>query len=207
LVKNQILVAGLDEVGRGPWAGPIISCAYIEKISVSDVKITDSKKMNHAQREIAYERLTKAGFFGIGEATPQEIDQLGLSKAHKLSFKRAIAALIKSAKVKPDFIMIDGRDKIDLSVTHNIPFKTIIKGDLTVHVISCASIIAKVTRDRLMEKLSKKYPQYAFEKHKGYGTREHKNLLKKHGASAIHRCSYKPVQSFIHTKKSEKFSD
>lgn len=197
MVKNQILVAGLDEVGRGPWAGPIISCAYIEKEEVTGIKITDSKKMNQAQREIAYEQLVKAGYYGIGQASPQEIDDLGLSKAHKLSFKRAIQALIKSAKSKPDFIMIDGRDKIDLKTTHNIPFKTIIKGDLTVHVISCASIIAKVTRDRLMDKLSKQYPNYAFEKHKGYGTREHKKLLKKHGACEIHRHSYKPIQNLL----------
>lgn len=197
MVQNQILVAGIDEVGRGPWAGPIISCAYIEKEVVVGVKITDSKKMNLAQREVAYEKLIKAGYYGIGQASPKEIDQLGLSKAHKLSFKRAIQALIKSAKSKPDFLMIDGRDKLDPVTTHHIPFKTIIKGDLTVRVISCASIIAKVTRDRLMDKLAKKYPNYAFEKHKGYGTSEHKKLLKKHGACEIHRHSYKPIQNLV----------
>ena len=193
--SDKIIIAGLDEVGRGPWAGPIIACAYIELSPVTGVKISDSKKLNEAQREEAYEVLIKSGAYGIGQTDPEEIDQLGLSRANRLAFHRAIANL----KVKPDIILIDGKDKIDRKTTHNIPFKTFIKGDLNIRAISCASIVAKVTRDRLMSKLAKKYPAYKFDDHKGYGTALHKKLLKEHGACPIHRKSFKPVQDLLQT--------
>lgn len=189
-MDNQIIIAGLDEVGRGPWAGPIIACAYIEIVQVKNVKITDSKKMNQAQREQAYEFLIKSGHYGLGAAESHEIDTLGLSKANLLAFHRAIKAL----PLKPDLILIDGRDKITLETTNNIPFKTFIRGDSLIKAISCASIIAKVTRDRLMTDYAKIYPKYHFESHKGYGTRQHLNALKKHGVSPLHRLSFKPVK-------------
>lgn len=188
--NNILLIAGVDEVGRGPWAGPLVACAYVCVKKVTGIKITDSKKMNQAERETAYSKLIKAGYYGLGQAEPSEIDRLGLSRANRLAFKRALSAL----KVKPDLIMVDGRDNISLASTGKIPFRTLTKGDSIIHEISCASIIAKVTRDRHMEKMAKKYPQYGFEKHKGYGTRLHKNCLKKHGVCRIHRKSYKPVQ-------------
>lgn len=193
--SDRLIIAGLDEAGRGPWAGPIVACAYIENIPVLEVKITDSKKLNEAQREEAYTELIKSGDYGVGIAEVEEIDKLGLAKANRLAFKRAIAGL----NTRPDLILIDGNDKIDPSITSRIPFKTIIKGDAAIRSISCASIIAKVTRDRLMDKLSKKYPQYHFEEHKGYGTALHKRLLKQYGASAIHRQSFKPVQMLLQT--------
>lgn len=193
--SDRLIIAGLDEAGRGPWAGPIVACAYIETTPVLQVKINDSKKLNEAQREEAYEALIKAGDYGVGFAEVEEIDKLGLAKANRLAFKRAVASL----SIKPDLVLIDGNDKIDLSITAKIPFKTIIKGDAAIRAISCASIIAKVTRDRLMHKLAKKYPQYRFEEHKGYGTALHKRLLKQHGACAIHRQSFKPVQMLLQT--------
>ncbi|MCC6643757.1 ribonuclease HII [Candidatus Peregrinibacteria bacterium] len=194
-LSDKIIIAGLDEVGRGPWAGPIVACVYVEMSPVTDVKISDSKKLNEAQREEAYAALIKAGEYGIGYTTPAEIDQLGLSRANRLAFQRAISDL----KIRPDLILIDGKDKIDRRTTLNIPFKTFIKGDLNIRAISCASIIAKVTRDRLMSKMAKKYPKYAFEDHKGYGTPLHKKLLKEHGACEIHRKSFKPVQALLQT--------
>src|SRR5690606_38737045 len=112
----------------------------------------DSKILKQFQREEAYKVLIKQGIYGIGQASPKEIDQLGLAKANRLAFNRAISAL----SVKPDLILIDGKDKIGLATTNNIPFKTYIRGDSLIRSISCASIIAKVTRDRLMVKMSKK---------------------------------------------------
>lgn len=194
-LSDKIIIAGLDEAGRGPWAGPIVACAYIETTHVIGVKITDSKKLNEAQREEAYAELINNGHFGVGMAEVGEIDKLGLSKANRLAFRRALEGL----KIKPDLILIDGRDKIDRATTLGIPFKTIIRGDSSIRAISCASIVAKVTRDKLMDKLAKKYPEYRFEEHKGYGTALHKKLLKQFGASEIHRQSFKPVNNLRQT--------
>jgi ribonuclease HII len=189
-LNNSLVIAGLDEVGRGPWAGPIIACAYIEVNPVKNVKIADSKVLNQSQREEAYKVLIRSGLYGVGQASPAEIDQLGLAKANRLAFNRAISAL----PVKPDLILIDGKDKVSLETTNNIPFKTYIRGDSLIRSISCASIIAKVTRDRLMVKMAKQFPDFHFEKHKGYGTLQHRQAIKKHGVSEIHRKSYKPIQ-------------
>lgn len=189
-VTDQIIIAGVDEVGRGPWAGPIVACAYIEVIPVNHLKITDSKKMNEAQREEAYEALIISGHYGIGQAEAEEIDKLGLTKANRLAFKRALEAL----PIKPDLVLIDGNDRISKVYTLSIPFKTFIKGDLLIKVISCASIIAKVTRDRLMVNYAKQFPKYSFDKHKGYGTLLHRNAIRKHGVTKIHRKSFRPVK-------------
>jgi len=189
-VTDQIIIAGLDEVGRGPWAGPIVACAYVEVIPVTHLKITDSKKMNEAQREDAYEALIKAGHYGIGQAEPEEIDRLGLTKANRLAFKRALEAL----PVTPDLILIDGKDRIGKIYTLGIPFKTFIKGDLLIKVISCASIVAKVTRDRMMVEYAKQFPFYFFDQHKGYGTALHRHAIKKHGITKIHRKSFNPIK-------------
>lgn len=193
--SDHIIIAGLDEVGRGPWAGPIVACAYIERKRVNGVKINDSKKLNKSQRDDAYIELISSGDYGIGVAEVGEIDTLGLIKANRLAFQRALEAL----PVTPDLVLIDGRDKIDLKTTLNIPFKTIIRGDSSIRAISCASIVAKVTRDRMMDDLDKKYPQYKFREHKGYGTALHKKLLKQFGASKIHRQSFKPVNDLKQT--------
>ncbi len=191
--SNSLLIAGLDEVGRGPWAGPLVACAYIEINTNTNLKITDSKRMNQSQREKAFSFLINNGYWGVGSANPCEIDKFGLIKANNLAFMRAIENL----RVKPDLILIDGRDQIAKSTTKNIPYKTIIHGDLLIRAISCASIIAKVTRDRLMIEYSLLYPEYRFENHKGYGTIFHRNALKKYGICKIHRISYKPIKEII----------
>jgi ribonuclease HII len=195
--QNQILIAGMDEVGRGPWAGPIVACAYIERIPVKKVKIADSKVLNEAQREAAFEVLIKSGYFGIGMVEAEEIDRYGLGKANKMAFKRALLNL----EIRPDLLLVDGRDKLNRNHTNNIPYKSIIKGDSLIREISCASIIAKVTRDRIMKDYSKTYPEYAFENHKGYGTAEHLKALQQHGPCAIHRKSYQPVQTQIRKQR------
>lgn len=193
--SDHIIIAGLDEVGRGPLAGPIVACAYIEKKRVEGVKIEDSKKLNKSQRDDAYIELISSGDYGIGVAEVGEIDRLGLIQANRLAFQRALESL----PVIPDLVLIDGRDKIDLKTTLNIPFKTIIRGDSSIKAISCASIIAKVTRDRMMDDLDEKYPEYQFGEHKGYGTALHRKLLKQFGACKIHRQSFKPVNDLRQT--------
>ncbi len=194
--QNKIIIAGVDEVGRGPWAGPLIACAYIEVKSTENLKITDSKKLNQAQREEAYDELIKNGEYGLGIVEPSEIDSLGLGRANLLAFQRALENL----KIKPDLVLIDGNYKINLDTTLQIPFKSIIKGDSLVKEISCASIVAKVTRDRLMDQFHLQYPHYHFDKHKGYGTSEHRKAIKKNGICQIHRLSFKPVQMILKPK-------
>ncbi len=149
--------------------------------------------MNQSQREAAYEVLIKSGHYGIGRATPAEIDKLGLTKANRLAFQRALRAL----SVRPDLVLIDGRDRVGTEYTLGIPYKTFIKGDLLIKVISCASIIAKVTRDRMMTRYAKKYPKYYFDRHMGYGTLLHRNALKKHGLTPIHRKSFRPIKQAV----------
>ncbi len=198
--NNKIIIAGLDEVGRGPWAGPLVACAFIETNEISGIKIADSKQMNQAEREKAYDLLIKKGIYGVGIVEPQEVDKLGLSKANQLAFKRALSDL----DIRPDLVFIDGKDKIEKKNTLNIPFRTLIKGDSLIPEISCASIIAKVIRDRIMDDYAEDYPQYSFDEHKGYGTTKHHQAIKKFGVTKIHRLSYKPVKDTL--KKGKKDS-
>ncbi len=180
------LVCGIDEVGRGCWAGPLVACAllFTKKIKISGLK--DSKQLSAQRREEIFELLQDSTDYGLGSVENTEIDQIGLSKATTLAFSRAISNL----SIKPAYLLIDGRDRHKLAY----PFKTIIKGDEKLKVIACASIIAKVTRDRLMVNIAKKYPEYGFEIHKGYGTSRHHQALISFGATKIHRFSYKPLQ-------------
>jgi ribonuclease HII len=183
-------VVGLDEVGRGPLAGPVVAAAiFIKPNSKFLLKgINDSKKLSEKQREKFYKILTKRQDikWGIGIISEKVIDKINILEATKLAMQEAIKDL------KPDFLLIDGNLKINCAT----PQKSIIKGDQKVFSISAASIIAKVTRDRMMEKMHKKYPDYGFNKHKGYGTRAHFANLEKFGPCAIHRKSFYPVRSF-----------
>lgn len=193
------LVCGIDEVGRGPWAGPIVACAFMfpvnedgtmKKLNLAHLK--DSKHLTEAQRCEFYGLFEQKAYFGIGKAGVEEIDRLGLLKANNLAFQRALDELKIKGHV-PQFLLVDGRDR--LSLPH--PWKTIVKGDEKVKIIACASIMAKVVRDRLMDELGKQYPQYGFESHKGYGTREHQAALAEHGASPVHRKSFAPVHQLL----------
>ncbi len=186
------LVCGLDEVGRGPWAGPIVACALMFPQSLRLAHLKDSKHLSEAQREEFYELLERKAAFGIGRAEVDEIDRFGLLKANNLAFIRALKELKQKGHV-PEFILVDGRDR--MSLPH--PWKTLIKGDEKVKLIACASIMAKVVRDRLMSELGEKYPQYGFAGHKGYGTKEHQEALRTHGACPIHRKSFSPVHNLL----------
>lgn len=183
-------VFGIDEVGRGPWAGPVVGCVLAFKPGVNLYGIDDSKKLSAEERENLFEKITKNTWFGIGIVDNHEIDKLGLRKATNESFIRAIKDLgAKHGAPEPDFLLVDGRDRLQLPYK----FKTIIKGDAKVKIIAAASIVAKVTRDRLMTDMADKYPEYGFESHKGYGTEHHQKAIRQFGLCEIHRKSFKPI--------------
>jgi ribonuclease HII len=201
------IIAGLDEAGRGPLAGPVVAAAVIFKIgnlkidkSFENCKleienlVKDSKQLSQKQREYVYEKLIKYGGieWGIGIVSEKVIDKINILEATKLAMQKALRQAQGKLNLDPDFLLLDGNFKIKT----NILQKSIIKGDQKVFSISAASIIAKVTRDRLMQKYHKKYPQYGFDKHKGYGTKKHFENIKKFGPCKIHRKTFWPISSF-----------
>lgn len=194
--KGHKYVVGLDEAGRGPLAGPVVSGAVLilEKDfkEVKKIKsVKDSKKLNEKKREEVYSNLisNQKLKWGIGIVSEKVIDKINILQATKLSMIKAVEDLEKRNNIKVDFLILDGKMKINLKINQ----ESIIKGDDKVFSISAASIIAKVTRDRLMIEYDKKYPQYNFKKHKGYGTREHLKNIKKNGICSIHRKSFAPI--------------
>ena len=181
------LICGIDEAGRGPWAGPVTAGAVILDPAYPIDGLTDSKKLSEKKR-LALEPLIKenALAWGIGWASPEEIDELNIRQANHLAMRRAVQAMGHT----PSAIIIDGNDvPADLPC----PARAIIKGDLTEPVISAASILAKTARDRLMKELDAAHPGYGFAAHKGYGTKAHSEALARLGPCAIHRMSFKPV--------------
>ena len=203
--KGYKLIVGVDEVGRGPLAGPVVAAAFaIKKFPISlDPKgtpqraafkflnIKDSKKLSARQREEIYEILKQdSGVeWGIGRVSEKVIDKINILEATKLAMQRAVKNLERNLKPVSliDFLIIDGNFGIDLDVDQ----KSIIKGDQKVFSCAAASIVAKVYRDRMMIRYDKKYPDYGFNRHKGYGTKLHRDLINKKGLSKIHRKSFK----------------
>jgi len=194
--KKHKYVAGIDEAGRGPLAGPVTAGAVL--ILEKDFKgakkiesVKDSKKLNEKKRKEVYLNLINNSKikWGIGMVSEKVIDKINILEATKLAMIKAVKNLEKKNKIKVDFLILDGKIKLNL----NIEQKSIIKADDKVFSVSAASIIAKVARDRIMEKYDKKYPKYNFKKHKGYGTREHLKKIKKHGICKIHRRSFAPI--------------
>ena len=184
------LIAGVDEVGRGPLAGPVVAAAVILDPKQPIEGLTDSKKLTEKRREaLAIEIREKALAWSLGRAEVSEIDEINILWASMLAMKRAVEGL----SVAPEFVKIDGNRCPDLPY----PMEAIVKGDLTEAEISAASIIAKVVRDHEMMEMDIKYPGYGFAKHKGYPTKQHREALIKQGASPIHRLSFKPVQTII----------
>ncbi|GMX58673.1 MAG: hypothetical protein MCSN_3270 [Candidatus Microsyncoccus archaeolyticus] len=187
--KGYSFVVGIDEAGRGPLAGPVVAGAVlIDKKCFNLIKknklIRDSKQLSSKQRRQAYEFLINRVKWGIGIVSEKEIDKINILNATKKAMLKAIKSLNKKTKI--DFILIDGNIKINTKHSQ----KPVIKGDIKVLSCSAASIIAKVTRDELMIKYHRKYPKYNFERHKGYGTKEHMKNIKKYGLSKIHRKSF-----------------
>ncbi len=178
------LVCGIDEAGRGPLAGPVYAAAVVLPLGLEIEGLNDSKKLSEKKREQLFDVICeKAVDYSIGIATEQEIDEINILNATFLAMHRAVEGL----KTKPDYALIDGNQY------PRIPFvteETVVKGDAKSMSIAAASILAKVSRDRFMLQKAKEYPQYQFEKHKGYGTKLHYEMLKEFGPSPIHRMSF-----------------
>ena len=188
------LVAGVDEVGRGPLAGAVVAAAVILTAEnwidgLADSKVLNEKKRNELDAIIK----EKALAWSLGRAEVSEIDDINILHASMLAMKRAVEGL----SIKPDHVKIDGNRCFCKEDETNFTMETIIKGDSKVASISAASIIAKVARDREMVELDKKYPQYGFAGHKGYPTKAHRAALKKYGAISEHRKSFKPVRDVL----------
>lgn len=177
------VVAGLDEAGRGPLAGPVVAAAVVLGESFDVLGIDDSKKLSAMQRENLYEQiLARSEACGIGMASVEEIDELNILNATKLAMKRALENL----GIHPDHLLIDALQLEGVEADQT----AIIKGDQKSLSIAAASILAKVTRDRLVDELSAKYPKYGFEQHKGYGTKAHCSAILKYGPTELHRKTF-----------------
>ena len=182
-------IAGIDEAGRGPLAGPVvIGCVIMKKDSFIEY-VNDSKKVSETKREMLYEKITNEAIsWSTGIVWQNEIDELNILNATK----KALTDAIDGLKVKPDKILVDALDKID---TRGIPYISVIKGDAKIYSISAASIIAKVTRDRIMKEYDEIYPEYGFAGHKGYGTAKHIQAIKQYGICPLHRKTF--TKNFI----------
>lgn len=177
------VICGVDEAGRGPLAGDVYAAAVILRDGDMIDYLNDSKKISEKRREELYDVITeRAEAYCIATASVEEIDRLNILNAAMLAMKRAVVGL----GISPNLALIDGNRLPDL----DCPSRFVIKGDATSASISAASVLAKVARDRYMRGIAEKYPQYAFEKHKGYGTKLHYEMLEKHGISDIHRRSF-----------------
>jgi len=188
------IIAGVDEVGRGSLIGPVYAAAVILKNSIDKKKIKDSKKLSKTNRENLEKYIKKNSYWSIGSASLIEIEKLNILNASLLAMKRAIQKL----KKKPTLVLVDGNK---LPEMQNYQLKSIIKGDQKISEISAASIIAKVSRDRLITNLSKKFNKYSWSKNAGYGTRDHLVAIKKYGITKLHRKSFKPIHNILSLKK------
>ncbi len=185
-------ICGIDEAGRGPLAGPVVVAAVIMPKDSMLEYVNDSKKVTPKRRELLYDQITSTAIaWGVGIIDHETIDKINILEATKLGVTKAIDSL----KIKPDVILVDALTHIN---THGIPYKSIIKGDSKEYSIACSSIIAKVTRDRIMQKFDKIYPEYGFEKHKGYGTSQHIKAIKEFGPCDIHRRTF--IKNFTNEK-------
>ncbi len=193
------LIAGVDEAGRGAWAGPLVAAAVILPKGFRASGLNDSKKLTSSQREKLFEIIIRQAVAYQAVIIPvEEIDRHGVSRANT----KALYESAKRLKISPDFILVDGFN-IDYSPIRS---KHVVRGDERVMSIAAASIIAKVTRDHLMVELHKKYPFYRFDMHKGYGTALHHQLIKKFGPNSFHRKSFTPIRNIVKIKKYPAFS-
>lgn len=187
--KGIEYIAGVDEVGRGPLVGPVVTAAVILPSDFYDERIQDSKKLSEKKRELLYDIIKQQAIsIGIGISSNETIDKINILQATKIAMKEAINNL----SIKPQHVLIDAV-KLDI----NIPSTSIIKGDAKSQSIAAASIIAKVTRDKMMYELDKKYPEYDFAHNKGYGTKKHIEAIKKYGILKEHRKTFAPCNEYI----------
>jgi ribonuclease HII len=188
--KYKGIVAGVDEAGRGPWAGPVVAAAVILDQKFYPQGLDDSKKLSRQKREKLFNEVINICDFGIGIVSEVEIDRLNILNATKLAMGNAIADLLK----KPDIILVDGNQKFDANGIEVVP---IVKGDSKSLSISAASIIAKVARDKIMDDLNKEFPYYCWNDNAGYGTAKHISAIEVHGICKYHRKSYAPIKKYI----------
>ncbi len=184
--KNINLVGGIDEVGRGPLIGPVVAaCVILPKDFVLE-GLTDSKKLSEKKREKFYDVIMdKAIAVGIGQASEKVIDEINIYEATKVAMKEAV----QNCKIKPEHILVDA-----MPLSLDVPTTSIIKGDAKSITIAAASVIAKVTRDRMLVELDKEYPMYDLKHNKGYGTKKHIEALREYGITKYHRLSFAPVK-------------
>ena len=188
--SGYLRIAGLDEAGRGPLAGPVVAAAVVLPPDLLIPGVTDSKQVPEPERARLYDVICgQSVCYGVGIVDERTIDDVNIYQATIIAMERALQAL----SPLPDYLLIDAMTLPRIS----IPQKSLIKGDCRSHSIAAASILAKVTRDRLMCDLHKKFPRYNFEKHKGYGTREHLALIRKYGPCEAHRKSFNPVAAML----------
>ena len=188
------VIAGVDEVGRGSLVGPVFAATVIFKKNVDKKKIKDSKKLSKNKRNLLEKYIKKNSIWTIGSASLKEIEKLNILNASLLAMQRSI----KKLKSKPSLIMIDGNK---LPIMNGYKLKSIVKGDQKVPEISAASIIAKVSRDRLISKMSKKFVKYGWNKNSGYGTKQHLKAIKKFGVTKHHRKTFGPIHNILSLKK------
>ena len=183
-------IAGIDEAGRGPLAGPVVAAAVIFPSQVNIPGLNDSKKLSTKKREELFPKIQEISvFYGVAVVDQKVIDKINILQAARLAMKQAVETL----KITPGLLLIDGNQKIDSTLNQ----WTIVKGDSRSLSIAAASVLAKVTRDRIMDDYHKLYPKYEFNRHKGYGTKLHRNLIQEHGPCPIHRNTFKGVSEYI----------
>lgn len=182
--ENIQYICGIDEAGRGPLAGPVVVASVIMPKDSMIEGVNDSKKVSEKKREILYNQIIEEAIaYGVGIVNQEEIDTINILNATK----KALTMSLEELKVKPNLILVDALNNID---TLQIPYKSIIKGDAKAYSIAAASIIAKVTRDRIMRQWDEIYPNYGFISHKGYGTKSHIEAIKEYGICPLHRKSF-----------------
>jgi len=188
--KGFAKIAGIDEAGRGPLAGPVVSAAVVLPAAFPVAGINDSKKLTPKKRDYLFEEISEhAVSVGLGIVGPSDIDRINILEASLFSMTLAVENL----SPKPDYLLIDGT----FPIASDLPQEPIPKGDTLSISIAAASIVAKVTRDRMMEKYHQQYPQFGFAQHKGYPTKAHKAAIKKYGCCPIHRKSFKGVKEHL----------
>ncbi|MCF7932679.1 MAG: ribonuclease HII [Acholeplasmataceae bacterium] len=187
--QGVTLIAGIDEAGRGPLAGPVVAAAVILKKGVTMHHVDDSKALTEKQRQRALEEIKASALsIGIAVVSPEEIDRINIYRAAK----QAMISAIQQLKIKPQYLLID-----HMPIELDIPSTSIVKGDALSVSIAAASIVAKTTRDAYMMEMDKVFPHYGFRNHKGYPTKEHLHALETYGITPIHRKTFKPVKAII----------